>query len=252
MVVYSRPAAMIQNLVFGYGNSLSKQGLQTEARDSRIILPTGGGPRFVDDNGNFSIGLEAFDVAFRGVPRHITIPPAQYASMGLTPRKEADRPAAFLRALCELFKEECYLSESELRSAFPHLPFDRPHLHADDWRHPDSAEDEVPSGVPFFANLAKGLAAGKADLSKKEKGICTGATGTHRIPRNLVDRVLGIQLRERPLPQVDWRAACPSWPVSWAPHYRIVSQEIPHPERGVDTTRGPTPRTGRTKYQRFQ
>ncbi|MGG7566158.1 DUF7003 family protein [Rhodovulum sp. DZ06] len=84
------------------------------------------------------------------------------AAAGVTPEGEGVQVHELLRVLAHRHPEAVMATEEERRR---HVPGDMElFLRLDAWRHPDMAEDELPSERPGFRQMAEALAAGDPSL----------------------------------------------------------------------------------------
>jgi hypothetical protein len=148
------------NCIHAFGNCLD--GDPGVSNDSFVYsVSEGPGGPCLDDPYDEMIGPGARDILVRGTVISVSHDPERYAARGID---LIAPPSIYLFELMRLIAEEeptpLFATAAELRKrlAVPVPVF----LEADEWRHPDLAAQELPSGNEAFASLAEALEAGDA------------------------------------------------------------------------------------------
>jgi hypothetical protein len=123
------------------------------------------GRRIRDENERLSLNPFDLTIALMGRVRHVAPTPSDYAAAGVDVTDRSPASAKILRFLAATIPEQLFASDDELlevcgRGGAGLQKF----LELDEWRHPDTADGELPSESPCLVSLARALSANDTAL----------------------------------------------------------------------------------------
>lgn len=127
--------------------------------DSRVFFPIDEG-EWIDEADSELVALSG-DFTLRG-STHALPDASSYAAQGVELEQERPQVFEFCRFLASCFRGEVLATEEERRVSV--LPGMEQILLLDEWFHPDTASDQLPSDVESFRQLAEVLASGDASF----------------------------------------------------------------------------------------
>lgn len=147
------------NGLFAYGNKLSKVGVQ--GSDDLVLLASAGAPLW-DEVGDFQLDPRDFRIraSHSGTEYHFTPSAQDYHRAGVDLNGDGEAAAKVLRFLVHEIPTELYASDDRLLSLCGRGETLTRFLQLEGWRHPDIADDELPSDSPCFQSLANALVTG--------------------------------------------------------------------------------------------
>lgn len=154
VIVFDVKSYTFENMVYGYGNKISKPGFQT-AMD---VIEEPPGKPLDDDDGNTLIDLLNFSVIINGEERHFLVTEQDYIRAGILPHLHMEIEAKLLRLLCFILPKDAFLLPNTQILALLKRPKLNEFVQVDKWSHPDVAQGELPSQNSCMKNLAKALA----------------------------------------------------------------------------------------------
>ncbi len=170
MLAWHRAGARFATVLAIFGNALGDD--QRHALQEPI-QPVGGERLFGDTSEDFEIDLHDFTVVVRGRTRRYRFTERDYESAGIDLRTMA-APLAFLRMLAHSEQDALLLSPGELLEKLGREGLD--HLFSlGEWRHPDEAEDELPSEMSGFQEIAGII----AERAARTPSSCADGANTH-------------------------------------------------------------------------
>jgi len=151
------------NAISAYGNRLSKPGTQLFKDD--ILRVSTHGPPLWDEEGHFGLNPCDFLIQIGGKDHHFTPSRQDYQAAGVDLEGGDGGPIKILRLLVHLLPGELYATDQYLLRVCERADAElEKFLQLDGWRHPDIADDELPSESPCFRSLAEALSAGDSNL----------------------------------------------------------------------------------------
>jgi hypothetical protein len=153
-----------------FGNDVSEDlgNVQTE-----VIRAVPGERLFGDSSDDLLLDLHDFTVLIGDEQVHLELSDADYEAAGIDLEAMAP-PLAFLRILAARAGDKLLLSGGQLldtldKRGLKHL------FTIDEWRHPDEAEDELPSSMDCFRQIAQII----ADQAERQPESCAEGSNTH-------------------------------------------------------------------------
>lgn len=169
MLAWHRANARFVLDIQAFGNNVPDE--QKNTLDD-VIRPAPEQALFGDSSEDFEADLHAFTILIDGEPTRFQFSEQDYAAAGIDLHTMA--PAlAFLRILAAREPDKFLLSPAQLldklgKSGLDHL------FTLDEWRHPDEAEDELPSETACFQEIAQIVAEG----AHRTPSACTEDSNT--------------------------------------------------------------------------
>lgn len=165
LVVFQQIAVMEErdfvNVVSAYGNQISKPGTQQVV----LVVEAPAGGRIRDENEHLSLDMWDFTIVIKGLVRHFAPTAKDYADAGVDIDDDAPASAKILRLLAAQIPEDLFLSDDQLLRICDRFEAGlNKFLQLEDWRHPDLADDELPSQSPCLRSLAHALSVNDPDL----------------------------------------------------------------------------------------
>lgn len=148
------------NVVSAYGNRIAQPGTQ-----EAVTLAAEGEGRMWTEDGRFLLDPSNYKIMLRSGERHFRPSIEDYRRAGIELGANMPDAARVLRLLAAEAPEELYLADDELLKTCGREDAGLSRfLQLDGWRHPDLANDEMPSDNECFRSLARALSGGNPDL----------------------------------------------------------------------------------------
>ena len=142
--------------------------------------------------GTFSADPHSFEVMIKGQSLHFQPSDEEYAATGIDLPNTAPE-LALLRYVTESQADNLLLPAEEIIGRFPHRELTLLFT-LNEWTHPDEAEDQLPSDVRCFQQIASILArVGRCPLSAWRQATPTGGSGS-----SLSESLHGLTVRREP------------------------------------------------------
>jgi hypothetical protein len=170
MLAWHRAAARFVITLTVFGNDIA-----ADLRHGFVepIHAVAGERLFGETSEDFDLDLHDFTVVVNGRPKRYEFTEGDYEASGIDLRTMA-APLAFLRILADSEQDDLLLSPEALLDMLGRQGLD--HLFTlHEWRHPDEAEDELPSETSCFQEIARVI----ADRSARTPSSCSDGANTH-------------------------------------------------------------------------
>lgn len=152
---YSLKDKIFVNTLFGYGSALEYNGVQDEIE---VIKEVDDFSFFSEETGAFQIDLMRFDVEINQSLESFSFSKDDYVEADIDIKDvKTPREAIFLRMISISKSSSLFLTKEELGKYFTIDVDLLDFLEIENWQHPDIGNDELPSDILCFKNLAEAI-----------------------------------------------------------------------------------------------